>query len=113
MRAVLARPPGNGRVARADKMPAGRGAYGRRAPRPHASPPQPSAARRGPPMPRRRSMKRRTRLLAATASAVIAFAGGLLAVTAPSASAAALTEVTNFGANPSGLRMYEYVPNNV
>jgi acetylxylan esterase len=58
-------------------------------------------------------MKRRTRLLAATASAVIAFAGGLLAVTAPSASAAALTEVTNFGANPSGLRMYEYVPNNV
>ncbi|GAA4095963.1 hypothetical protein GCM10022214_69230 [Actinomadura miaoliensis] len=38
--------------------------------------------------------------------------GGALALSPPSA-AAALTEVTNFGYNPSGLRMYEYVPANV
>src|ERR671931_920897 len=29
------------------------------------------------------------------------------------ASAASLVEVTNFGANPTNLRMYLYVPNNV
>ncbi|MBP2707259.1 PHB depolymerase family esterase [Microbispora sp. RL4-1S] len=34
-------------------------------------------------------------------------------VTAQTASAAGLTEVTNFGTNPSNLRMYLYVPNNV
>ncbi|WIX92165.1 PHB depolymerase family esterase [Amycolatopsis sp. DG1A-15b] len=32
---------------------------------------------------------------------------------APSASAASLTRVTNFGANPSNLQMYLYVPNTV
>jgi poly(hydroxyalkanoate) depolymerase family esterase len=36
-----------------------------------------------------------------------------LAVTAPAASAATLTQVTNFGNNPSNLQMYEYVPNTV
>jgi poly(hydroxyalkanoate) depolymerase family esterase len=46
-----------------------------------------------------------------------AVAGLALLVTwlafAPPASAAALTEVTNFGTNPSNLRMYEYVPDRV
>jgi poly(hydroxyalkanoate) depolymerase family esterase len=46
-----------------------------------------------------------------------AVAGLVLLVTwlafAPPASAAALTEVTNFGTNPSNLRMYEYVPDRV
>ena len=32
---------------------------------------------------------------------------------APAAAAAALTEITNFGTNPSNLRMYVYVPNRV
>ncbi len=41
-----------------------------------------------------------------------ALAATILMATPP-ASAAALTEVTNFGTNPSGLRMYEYVPNSV
>ncbi|MDT0341497.1 extracellular catalytic domain type 1 short-chain-length polyhydroxyalkanoate depolymerase [Streptomyces litchfieldiae] len=36
-----------------------------------------------------------------------------LLVTAPPASAATLTEVTNFGTNPSNLRMHLYVPDNV
>ncbi|MET8867321.1 PHB depolymerase family esterase [Nonomuraea sp. NPDC004580] len=42
---------------------------------------------------------------------IAAIATGLsLSLTAPRASAAALTEVTNFGNNPGGLRMYLYVP---
>ncbi|MEV4566000.1 PHB depolymerase family esterase [Nonomuraea sp. NPDC049419] len=42
---------------------------------------------------------------------IAALATGLsLSLTAPQASAAALTEVTNFGNNPGGLRMYLYVP---
>jgi poly(3-hydroxybutyrate) depolymerase len=32
---------------------------------------------------------------------------------APSAKAASLVQVTSFGNNPSGLRMYVYVPDNV
>ncbi|WP_036372038.1 PHB depolymerase family esterase [Micromonospora sp. ATCC 39149] len=48
------------------------------------------------------------------AALVAAAVAALTAVTAPApASAAALTEVTNFGANPSNLRMYLYVPDNV
>ncbi|MEN3310248.1 MAG: acetylxylan esterase [Micromonosporaceae bacterium] len=49
--------------------------------------------------------------LAVVAAAGLAAGAGL--ALAPPASAASLTEVTNFGANPTGLRMYEYVPNNV
>ena len=37
----------------------------------------------------------------------------LVSIASPSASGATLTEVTNFGSNPTNLRMYEYVPNNV
>jgi len=53
-----------------------------------------------------------TRVLAA-ATAVLAAAA--IAVTAPAAAApaASLTQVTNFGNNPSNLQMYEYVPNSV
>jgi acetylxylan esterase len=43
------------------------------------------------------------------AIALLTAAGGFLAVQAP-AQAAALTEITGFGANPSNLRMYAYVP---
>jgi len=48
--------------------------------------------------------------------------GGLLAVAAavgvslpaaPQAAAASLTQITNFGTNPTGLQMYLYVPNSV
>jgi poly(hydroxyalkanoate) depolymerase family esterase len=56
-------------------------------------------------------MKAKTKALCATIAAGIAAAGAL--ALAPPASAAALTEVTNFGTNPTGLRMFEYVPNNV
>ncbi|GIH10534.1 hypothetical protein Rhe02_86010 [Rhizocola hellebori] len=53
-------------------------------------------------------------LAAAAASAVIASAGLLLAgpMAAP-ATAAQLVEVTNFGTNPTNLRMHLYVPDNV
>ncbi|WP_199439920.1 extracellular catalytic domain type 1 short-chain-length polyhydroxyalkanoate depolymerase [Umezawaea beigongshangensis] len=44
------------------------------------------------------------------ASVVSLLAALLVAVAAPPASAASLTEVTNFGANPSNLRMHLYVP---
>ncbi|MBB5827056.1 extracellular catalytic domain type 1 short-chain-length polyhydroxyalkanoate depolymerase [Micromonospora carbonacea] len=57
-------------------------------------------------------MRSRTKLLGA--ALVAAAVAALAAVTAPApASAAALTEVTNFGANPSNLRMYLYVPDRV
>jgi poly(hydroxyalkanoate) depolymerase family esterase len=46
-----------------------------------------------------------------TAMAMLLGMAGL--VMATPAAAATLTEVTNFGTNPSGLRMYEYIPNNV
>ncbi|GHJ54824.1 hypothetical protein Nm8I071_41310 [Nonomuraea sp. TT08I-71] len=56
--------------------------------------------------------RRRLRLLGA--AVVAAGLAALAAVTAPGpAAAAALTEVTNFGANPSNLRMYLYVPDTV
>ncbi|MGI5274276.1 extracellular catalytic domain type 1 short-chain-length polyhydroxyalkanoate depolymerase [Nonomuraea sp. CA-218870] len=41
---------------------------------------------------------------------VMAAALSMVLTTAPRASAAVLTEVTGFGANPGGLRMYLYVP---
>jgi poly(hydroxyalkanoate) depolymerase family esterase len=43
----------------------------------------------------------------------IAAAVGVSLQTAPPAAAASLTQITNFGTNPSGLQMYLYVPNNV
>ncbi|WP_248963883.1 extracellular catalytic domain type 1 short-chain-length polyhydroxyalkanoate depolymerase [Sphaerisporangium perillae] len=64
-------------------------------------------------------MKRRTRQHAgigvgmAALVAVVAAALSMLLTAAPRASAAALTEVTNFGANPGGLRMHLYVPDRV
>ncbi|MDU0294098.1 esterase, partial [Saccharothrix longispora] len=49
--------------------------------------------------------------LSAVLAAVAATAAFVLAVVAaPQASAATLTEVTGFGANPSNLRMQIYVP---
>ncbi|MEV0408761.1 PHB depolymerase family esterase [Actinoallomurus sp. NPDC050550] len=53
-------------------------------------------------------MKLRTRILATLLAVVLAAAGGF--ASARRASAASLTEVTGFGTNPTGLRMYEYVP---
>jgi acetylxylan esterase len=44
---------------------------------------------------------------------ILAVLGALALVAPRPASAASLTEVTNFGPNPTNLRMYEYVPNNV
>lgn len=59
-------------------------------------------------------LPRRRRLRLLGAAVVVAGLAALAAVTAPGpAAAAALTEVTNFGANPSNLRMYLYVPNTV
>ncbi|MGH3416904.1 MAG: extracellular catalytic domain type 1 short-chain-length polyhydroxyalkanoate depolymerase, partial [Actinocrinis sp.] len=58
-------------------------------------------------------MKKRTRALAATLAAATAAACGTLLVEAPNASAATLTQITNFGTNPQNNLMYEYVPNNV
>ncbi|MFI7275990.1 PHB depolymerase family esterase [Streptomyces sp. NPDC049879] len=52
------------------------------------------------------------RLCAALLAGVLPLFAALL-VNAPSASAASLTEVTNFGANPSNLRMHLYVPDTV
>jgi poly(hydroxyalkanoate) depolymerase family esterase len=51
-------------------------------------------------------------LAALATGALAAGCAAALALATP-ASAASLTEVTGFGANPTGLRMYEYVPNNV
>jgi acetylxylan esterase len=53
-------------------------------------------------------MRLRTTLTALPAVLALVVAGAVL--TASPASAASLQEVTNFGANPSGLRMFEYVP---
>ncbi|SDF41463.1 esterase, PHB depolymerase family [Lentzea fradiae] len=50
---------------------------------------------------------RRTTFLALLGSALLTAAG---AVITPAASAASLTEVTNFGDNPGGMRMHVYVP---
>src|SRR4051812_27831083 len=38
---------------------------------------------------------------------------GAILIAAPPASAASLAEVTGFGANPSSLRMFVYIPTNV
>lgn len=57
-------------------------------------------------------MRRRMKLLGAAVIAAGLAALSAFALPMP-ASAAALTEVTNFGANPSNLRMYLYVPNTV
>ncbi|WP_371479181.1 PHB depolymerase family esterase [Kitasatospora sp. NBC_00315] len=58
--------------------------------------------------PTRRRKPLRT-LLTVLAGAVAPLLAALLALAGP-ATAAQLTEVTGFGPNPSGLRMYEYVP---
>ncbi|MGC4897090.1 extracellular catalytic domain type 1 short-chain-length polyhydroxyalkanoate depolymerase [Micromonospora sp. DT31] len=58
------------------------------------------------------SRRSRLRLLGAGLAAAGLAVGAALAVPGP-ASAATLTEVTNFGANPSNLRMYLYVPDTV
>ncbi len=55
-------------------------------------------------------MKVRLKALGVLAATLLA-GTGFFAI-APSSSAATLTEVTNFGANPTGLRMFEYVPAN-
>lgn len=39
--------------------------------------------------------------------------GAMLAIPAPQAAAASLTEITGFGTNPTNLRMHVYVPDNV
>ena len=58
------------------------------------------------------SRRSRLRLLGAALAAAGVAVAAALAVPGP-ASAASLTEVTSFGANPSNLRMYLYVPNTV
>lgn len=45
--------------------------------------------------------------------AIALFIGTLTTLTPPAAQAASLVEVTNFGTNPSGLRMHLYVPDRV
>jgi acetylxylan esterase len=52
-------------------------------------------------------------LLALFAAGVTALSGFAFVHLAPSAAAASLVQVTNFGNNPSGLQMYIYVPDNV
>ena len=43
----------------------------------------------------------------------VAAAVGVSLPAAPQAAAASLTQITNFGTNPTGLQMYLYVPNSV
>src|SRR5947207_13845736 len=50
------------------------------------------------------------RLKALLAGLLTLVVGTMLFLTAGPASAATLTQVTNFGANPSNLNMYVYVP---
>ncbi|MEV6814114.1 PHB depolymerase family esterase [Micromonospora sp. NPDC051296] len=57
-------------------------------------------------------MKTAIRLWCAAVAAIALTALAALSVPTP-ASAAALTEVTNFGTNPSNLRMYLYIPDRV
>ncbi|MEE1930100.1 PHB depolymerase family esterase [Streptomyces sp. TRM 70351] len=66
--------------------------------------PHPRSARRRPPG---------GRLTVLWAGVLPLLSALLLAVSAPSASAATLTEVTAFGSNPSNLRMHLYVPDTV
>jgi len=63
---------------------------------------------------RRRSLRSVGPRLTALLGGVLPLLGALLlALAAPPASAATLTEVTNFGTNPSNLRMHLYVPDTV
>ena len=55
-------------------------------------------------------MKRTLRAVAGLCVAVVCIVGGV--TVAGSATAASLTEVTDFGANPGNLAMYVYVPDN-
>ena len=57
-------------------------------------------------------MTRRTRALIAPLAAAVVACATLLAL-APSAMAASLVQITNFGSNPTNLGMYEYIPANV
>jgi poly(hydroxyalkanoate) depolymerase family esterase len=57
-------------------------------------------------------MRKGVRTLLAVAASALAVVGGLV-VASPPAQAATLTEVTNFGTNPSNLRMHLYVPDNI
>ncbi|GAA2352332.1 extracellular catalytic domain type 1 short-chain-length polyhydroxyalkanoate depolymerase [Streptomyces cuspidosporus] len=52
-------------------------------------------------------------LAAALLGGVLPLLASLLLLAPTPAAAATLTEVTGFGSNPSNLRMYQYVPNNV
>ncbi len=52
-------------------------------------------------------------LAAALFGGVLPLLASLFLLAPTPAAAASLTEVTGFGTNPSNLRMYEYVPNNV
>lgn len=83
--------------------PAGPLAHLRRTP--PRTPHEPAAARGR--MPGRSPFGRR---LAALFGGVLPLLSALLLAVSPPASAASLTEVTDFGANPSGLRMHLYVP---
>jgi poly(hydroxyalkanoate) depolymerase family esterase len=56
--------------------------------------------------------KTRAAIAAMTAAATAAAVSTMVAL-APSASAATLTQISNFGSNPTGLSMFEYVPANV
>jgi len=58
-----------------------------------------------------RSWSLKTRLLGMVLALGAAF--GVSLPTAPPAAAASLTQITNFGTNPSNLLMYVYVPNSV
>jgi acetylxylan esterase len=67
-----------------------------------------STPRRSAPRPHRRLRSALAALVGTIVSLVAA-----LTISAPPASAAQLTEVTNFGDNPSNLRMHVYVPDSV
>lgn len=60
------------------------------------------------------TVPRARRGLVAAAAAVVTAAAALIAIMMPQpANAAQLTEITDFGSNPSNLQMYLYVPDNV
>ena len=59
----------------------------------------------------RRSPSLKSRLFGMVLAVVAAI--GVSVPAAPRASAATLTQISNFGTNPTGLQMYLYVPNNV
>jgi acetylxylan esterase len=54
----------------------------------------------------------RARVLVAVAATAVSVAAGVVLVSSP-ASAASLTQVSNFGTNPTNLGMYLYVPDNI